>query len=158
MELPTQYQELLPLPKYYVYVHVDPRTSFPRYVGMGQGSRAWLMRNSKNTGPRYGHRSSEHYTWFQELESLGYTLADIVLIKHKQLTKEQALEIEQEMLSYCSKMYGKLFNEDRHNNWLEENKETIKMVKQLRKEGVSFTQITEQTTIPRMTAWRMAHA
>lgn len=34
--------------KYYVYLHVDPRDDRIKYVGMGQGSRAWIIGKVKS--------------------------------------------------------------------------------------------------------------
>ena len=75
---------------YYVYTHVDPRSKVVKYVGIGQYDRAWSARQNQ--------RKEKHVAWLEELYKEGFTLADIVQIKVKGLTKKQALEIEREMI------------------------------------------------------------
>jgi hypothetical protein len=142
--------------KYYVYLHIDPRDDRIKYVGMGQGSRAWMMRNSGGPSPRYGHRSPEHYAWFEELEALGYTLDQIVVVEQRRLSKKEALRLEKEFVKECDG--GQLFNKNRTKDWTKQNQEIISKVKSLRNASVSFKKIAEQLGIGVMTAWRMSYA
>jgi len=140
---------------YYVYLHVDPRDDRIKYVGMGQGQRAWMMRNSGGA-TRYGHRNKEHYAWFKELEALGYTLDQIVVIEHKQLSKEEALKLEKEIVEESDG--GQLFNVNCKQKWKTNNKDLILKTKELRDQGLSYKKIGIELGRDTMTCWRAANA
>ena len=127
--------------KYYVYAHVDPVKGDVVYIGMGSGQRAWMMRTSTGAGPQYGHRSAEHFNWFQKLETMGYTLHDIVSILETNLTKEQARVTEK---WYLNKVNDKvLFNRDgnKHFSLQRKNKVLRSFYISLREMGYSYSHI-----------------
>jgi len=145
--LPTDYQ------KYYVYVHRDPNTGGVVYIGMGQGSRAWMMRNSGGDRARYGHRREAHYRWFQELEAEGYTLADIVEIVQSGLSKSDALALEEQLIA--KEGYTNLFNvspEDRAG--LSLIPELIQDARAWREEGLTYKEIGIVLGVSTMTIHR----
>ena len=82
-----------------VYEHVHPRTKNVRYVGMGLASRAY------NT-----HRSSAHERWLYQLLQSGYSIWDIVQIKHKDLPRDIAIEIEESLIKFHKDRGCRLFN------------------------------------------------
>ena len=137
---------------YYVYTHCDPRTFEIRYVGMGQGQRAWMMRPSKDS-VRYGHRKEEHYLWFKGLESEGYTLSDIVSIINHGHYKKEALLIERKLINSVG--YDNLFNTDCKAKNYAKNKDKILLAKKLRNQGLYYSQICkEMGEKSHMTVWR----
>lgn len=143
----------LPTNVYYTYVHVDPRTGEIRYVGMGHGQRAWMMRNTGESTTWRGHRNKAHWEWFLELESLGYTLSDIVKIQHKNKTKEQALGLEQQIISDIG--FDRLFNVDIKSKFYNKRKQMVEKTLELRAEGLSYEGIAKKLSLGSpMTAWR----
>ena len=67
---------------YYVYVHINPKTEDPFYIGMGKGKRAYDK-----------DRSDE---WLKTVKDLNYNYS-IKIIK-KNLTKEGAFNLENELI------------------------------------------------------------
>jgi hypothetical protein len=129
-DFPTEY--------YYVYIHKDPITGNIKYIGMGQGQRAWMMRNSGGT-TAYGHRCKEHWEWYKELESKGYTLDKIVEIIDSSLSRSKALEIEKEMINSVG--YGKLFNKDPRLMNRKHDKEMCNFAKALHELGFGYQRV-----------------
>lgn len=143
-ELATQYQQ------FYVYTHKDPRTSNVVYVGYGSGQRAWMMLNSTYTGPRYGHRSKEHHSWYKQLEALGFTLEDIVKIQFKNLSKEKAKILESTLI----KAHKPIFNIQQGLGSMTDPK-LKEQASSLRKEGKSYSKIALIMKLKStMSAWR----
>lgn len=134
---------------HYIYQHVDPVTKEIVYVGSGSGQRAWMMRNSGGLGPRYGHRSPEHYKWFRALEHSGYTLLDIVVILEKQLNKEEATKKERKLVLTIKPRYNR---QKGPNSMVDPTR--VKEAVQLRELGLSYSQIAAKLNIAPMTAWR----
>lgn len=85
---------------YYVYLHIDPRTSQVVYVGQGTSERAWT----------YNGRSPKHKKWFRQLNSLGFS--PIIKLIHVFNNKKDALIREIMLISFFSKK-GKLFNRNK---------------------------------------------
>ena len=85
------------LKNHYVYLHIDPETNEVRYVGMGQGRRAF---------ENFTSRQLDHAAWVLEKE-LKFGGINIELI-HTQLTKAQAQVIEKKVIKKYNKT--KLFN------------------------------------------------
>lgn len=133
----------------YVYKHIDPRNDECVYVGRGSGQRAWMMRNS-GIGARYGHRSSEHYAWFRELEVLGYHLGQIVSILKHQLSPEEVKYWEKILIEDCRPRFNKMHNPD----YSFRDVELVARCKALRVEGLTYEQIGKQLGVATMTAYR----
>lgn len=70
--------------KYYVYIHIDPRTNLVRYVGKGSGKRAYQFHPAR--------RSGYHLTWLKSLKSLG--MKPTVELIEQNLTEEQSFSLE----------------------------------------------------------------
>ena len=77
--------------KYYVYLHVDPKTDEVLYVGKGCGGRAWDV--TRNRGG-----SLEHMDYLISLCEEGYTPDDWVKIIHKNISEMEAFNKEKEYL------------------------------------------------------------
>lgn len=139
---------------YYVYYHIHPRTNQVVYIGMGSGQRAWMMRNSTSTGPRYGHRSQKHYNWFQILEYEGHTLDQIVLIEKRGLSKDKARELESNLI----KQFNPMFNIHKGcGSMVDFNK--IEKALALKQQGLTYKQIAEQMNLSSpASAWRYINA
>lgn len=87
--------------KYYVYLHIDPRTSQPFYVGKGTGGRAWI----KNS------RSNAHLHLFKELKDIGLSpIIDIVAVFE---TEKEALKKEKEIIENLSYSGVRLINKNK---------------------------------------------
>ena len=85
-----------------VYEHVHPRTKAVRYVGMGRPGRAYRL--------HVPSRSPEHLKWLYQLLQNGYSIWDIVQIKHKDLDRKTAVEIEKRLIKFYKGQGKKLFN------------------------------------------------
>ena len=137
---------------YYVYTHRDPFSNDIRYIGRGQGQRAWMMMNSGGDGPRYGHRSPSHFEWFKLLESHGHTLDEIVFIEEKCLTYDEAVKLEREMIRDHG--YDGLFNK-KAGLPLKMTEEQYEFAVALRSEGMSYENIAKELgDISTMAVWR----
>ncbi len=96
---------------YYVYQHVDADGSIV-YIGKGKYDRAWSIK-----------RQAEHATWMKQQD-----LFKVVSVIKNQLTEEEALEKESELiLKYQPKFNRKGTEEDKawrvsHGKWLSSNK------------------------------------
>lgn len=140
--------------KYYVYYHVDPRDNQVKYIGKGHGQRAWMMRNSGHTAARYGHRRTEHWDWFLELETLGYTLEDIVVLHTKHLTESEALALEKKLVNQHG--YDGLFNRDLSRVHKKISPEIEEAIRGYRSLGLSYKDCALMGgTRSAMTAWRI---
>lgn len=71
-----------------VYQHVDPRTQEVRYIGMGTPARAYAIN---------AHRTDKYTEWVEEIIAAGYSIWDIVQIKHKDLPSG-VLDITRELV------------------------------------------------------------
>lgn len=71
-----------------VYLHRDPRTGSVFYVGEGRAGRAWEA----------SARSPDHVKSLESLFSAGFTMAHVVEIYKSRLTKDQAKEVEAELI------------------------------------------------------------
>ena len=143
--LPNDYQSF-----YYVYFHVDPDTCKIMYIGMGQKGRAWAITNSGGDNAAYGNRNKDHYEWFVYLESLGYTLNEIVEITAKGLTKQEALALERDLiLEHAPK-----FNKVAGLNNLKITPEKYETALLMRGDGLSYSKIADELDLSTMTIYR----
>ena len=139
------------LPTSYTYLHKDPETQEVRYVGAGSKGRAWACGWRGGDKERRGNRSEEHQDWLNTLFDKGYTLADIVEINEKSLTREQSFEIERTLITKYG--YDRLFNLP--HNWAAIiTPKQINHAKVLRHEGMSYSKIGGAIGCSTMTAWR----
>ncbi|WEM05513.1 hypothetical protein HJJEPNFP_00013 [Ralstonia phage BOESR1] len=85
--------------KYYVYVHILPETGEILYVGMGAGERAWTRQSRK--GP--------HKQILKNLDHMGYTADDYVLVVAKGLQRGEAQELEDQLLQKMQPILNQRF-------------------------------------------------
>lgn len=71
-----------------VYLHRDPRSGSVFYVGEGRAGRAWEA----------SARSPEHVKALESLFAAGFTMAHIVEVYKARLTKDEAKEVEAELI------------------------------------------------------------
>jgi len=135
---------------YYVYVHYDPVTSKPVYVGMGQKGRAWAITNSGGSNAAYGHRCKEHYHWFLQCEEKGYTLDELVSIESKNLSKDQALEEERQLIDTLKP----LFNKKQGLKNLKITEDNYHAALAMRDDGMSYSAIAQELGLSTMTVYR----
>lgn len=157
MTLPSEYQDKKDI--FYVYIHKDPQTNGIKYVGMGQGQRAWMMRNSGGESPKYGHRSKEHFLWFKELEKNGYTLDQVVEVLYKGLGKQDALLIEKALIEKCNGEGADLFNKDSSVSRMTYPPVLRDIVRKDREvSGLSYKKLSDKYNLKSaMTAWRICN-
>ena len=84
--------------KYYIYWHLDPRTSLPVYAGKGKGDRALDLYN----------RHPKHIEWIKELSRLG--LKPLILVGNHFESEEEAYEIEKIEIAVLRKLNCDMFN------------------------------------------------
>ena len=89
---------------FYVYLYINPITNKPFYVGKGKNNRAFLFE-------KHNHNKSL-LTHLKNLKSKGHEKDDIVLIYKNNLTEEESLNIEKELIFKFGKKCegGLLFN------------------------------------------------
>lgn len=135
---------------FYVYSHIDPRTSLRMYVGIGQYDRAWNTRRNQ--------RKEQHVKWLEELYLEGYTLQDIVNIQHNGLTKKEALSIEDNIIKTERPQLNELGNPNHLNRGRKYTKDMVSFVKELHSMGYGYVRIAfliGGSTSNHMTAKRM---
>jgi hypothetical protein len=103
---------LSPYPRWYVYVHYDPRKvrvgetaqiDHVVYVGKGTRARAWVdMRVS----------SPDHRRWLRDLQNAGFSPDEFVKIEKRKLTSDQAIRYERELIALYRKEEVLLFNKE----------------------------------------------
>lgn len=84
--------------EYYIYWHLDPRTSLPVYTGKGKGDRAW----------DFCLRHVTHKEWVKELATLG--LKPVVLVGNRFESEKEAYQVEKEEIALLRKLNLKMFN------------------------------------------------
>jgi hypothetical protein len=104
---------LSPYPRWYVYVHYDPRGSRKGesgeidnvvYVGKGTRARAWVdVRLS----------SPDHRRWLRDLQNDGFSPDEFVRIEKRRLTSGQAFKFERELIAFYRKKGTLLFNKEK---------------------------------------------
>lgn len=104
---------LRPCPRWYVYVHYDPRRvreNDPRqidhvvYVGKGTRARAWV-----DTRPS----SPDHGRWLRDLQNDGFSPDQFVRIEKRRLTPDEALRLERQLIAFYRQNGALLFNKER---------------------------------------------
>lgn len=134
--------------KNYVYRHYDPETLETVYIGIGVGSRAW------STSVQGNFRKKEHSDWFLMQEAKGYLAGDCVEVLARQLTKQQARDLEKQLILEEQPV----FNIHKGKGSMT-SPELVSKAKQLRESGLSYSGIaTEMSLGSSMTAWRYVHA
>ena len=118
---------------FYVYSHIDPRTSVRMYVGIGQYDRAWNTRRNQ--------RKEKHVKWLEELYLAGFTLQDVVNIENNGLTKKEALSIEGTIIKQERPVLNELGNPDHWNRGRKYTKEMVSFVKELHSMGYGYVRI-----------------
>ena len=119
---------------FYVYSHIDPRDNSRPYIGIGQYDRAWCTRRNQRKEP--------HVLWLEELYAEGYTLADIVRIEHKRLTKKEALALEEVVIKTERPKFNELGNPDHWNRGRTWTRELETFAKNLHTMGYGYVRIS----------------
>lgn len=135
----------LPTDYYYVYSHVDPRTTQLMYIGHGYGPRAWIHGSRKAV-----LRSQEHLDWLQEMNALYYLPTDYVTILQKNMTKSSACIVEQTLIR---EMKPK-FNKPQGLQNMKVTKDSFEVMKGLREEGFYYKEIAETLGVSTMAVYR----
>jgi hypothetical protein len=104
---------LSPYPRWYVYVHYDPRKDRKGeaeqidnvvYVGKGTRARAWVdVRLS----------SPDHRRWLRDLQNDGFSPDEFVRIEKRKLTSEQAFKFERQLIASYRERGVLLFNKEK---------------------------------------------
>jgi hypothetical protein len=118
---------------FYVYSHIDPDTKEIKYIGIGQYDRACSVRTN--------NRKEKHYDWLKKQYDKGYTLADIVVIVQKGLTKKDALEIEMLKIKQLKPMLNELSNPDHWQRGRKQTEDTSLFAKALYEMGYGYKRI-----------------
>ncbi len=118
---------------FYVYSHVDPETKEIKYLGIGQYDRAWSVRKN--------NRKASHCDWLKEQYNKGYTLADIVVIELKGLTKKEVLEIEMNRIKQLKPVFNELSNPDHWQRGRKQTEETSLFAKALHEMGYGYQRV-----------------
>ena len=135
---------------FYVYSHIDPRTQVRKYIGIGQYDRAWTVRKTQ--------RKEKHVKWLEEFYLEGYTLQDIVKIEKNQLSKQEALKIENNIIKTERPLFNELGNPNHWNRGRKYTEEMVSFVKELHAMGYGYIRIAfliGGTSSNHMTAKRM---
>jgi hypothetical protein len=142
-----------PFPSYYVYIHFDPRTNEILYIGMGQGSRAYALKTSKTNNIHYIHRSQEHSNHLEELMILGWLPHEWIKFPKRNLPKYEALKIEKELIKNLKPKYNRKYGIKS----LKFNKIDVLKIKELRRQGLFYTQIAKEMNCSPMVAHRIVN-
>ncbi|QDB71002.1 hypothetical protein bb8_p27 [Bordetella phage vB_BbrP_BB8] len=114
--------------KTYTYAHINPDTGEVVYIGSGTGERAWTITSK---------RSEPHVKFLRNLERMGYTPADWVVVLTPGLTREQAFALESRLIHEVAPIFNRMGvsaanagrGESNHNSVL-----TADLVRQIRQE------------------------
>lgn len=82
----------------YVYMHLDPRSTAVRYIGVGPLSRAH----------DFQLRAPQHLAWIAELDALD--LEPLVVLPSKTRDRAEAFEVERLLITWHRKNRSALFN------------------------------------------------
>lgn len=135
----TPYQNI-----YYVYLHIDPITGTPVYVGKGSRGRAWHCAESNSRG-------KEHASWMNELILKGYTPDSWVAIDSYGLSQKDAHSREVELI-WSLRPYP-IFNDKKAHCCTLDN-EVRKEILSLRESGLSYDLIGKKVGSSTMTIYR----
>lgn len=137
IQLPTSYQRC------YVYNHINPETGDVVYVGMGRKDRAWHYRVSMS-------RKEAHETYLNGLEEKGFLPYDWVVITHRNLTEEQAKQIEKDQINLLKPMFNVTYTGDHRGI----NRELMEKAKELKEQGIVGPTAAKLLEVSVMTTWR----
>lgn len=145
--LPTAIQQFIPL--YYTYMHIEPDTMNIVYIGVGTKDRAYTTRSTQRS-------NKEHVQWLRQMETAGYTPDEYVIILDKYRDREQALTEERDLIEEHQPRFNKIGVTPHH--WcMTFSPEEVKMIKDLRAEGISYAQIARELGRSATGVWRIAN-
>lgn len=127
---------------HYVYRHKDPDTGAIRYVGKGSGGRAWVTERVGQ--PKLTEQLKE---WLIQ----GYVPSEWVEIVAQRLTREEAFEMEKELIE----RYEPDLNCTQWDWSLTLTTEQIACAKALRAEGMSYEKVAKEIGTSTMTVYRL---
>lgn len=142
-------RELDKLPIHYVYMHVCPKTQECLYVGHGRFERAWRCSTSGNQ-KLYGHRCKEHSEYLMQLQLEGFIPYDWCTIIYTRLDKKRACQLEQEETRSREPKYNKPLGL----TLMKIKGEELKLIREMREQGMFYSEIANKTKRTTMTVWR----
>lgn len=80
--------------KYYIYTHIDPRTTLPFYIGKGSGDRAYQMGKAR--------RNPKHFAQIEEIRAEG--LEPMVQIGNRFASEKECYEVEIKEVAFFRKI------------------------------------------------------
>jgi hypothetical protein len=104
---------LSPYPRWYVYIHYDPRRvrkgepgqiDHVVYVGKGTRARAWI--DTRLSSP-------DHRRWLRDLQTEGFAPDEFVRIEGRKLTSDQAIKAERGLIAFYRAQGVLLFNKEK---------------------------------------------
>jgi len=137
-QLPTDYI-------YYVYNHVDPRDGSLLYIGHGCRGRAWIHGSKKTC-----LRSQDHLNHLESMTRDGFVATDWVSIIVQGISKKDAAKYEQELIRDTEPTY----NMPQGKHLLKVTPEIYKLCKELRDDGLYYSQIADEVGLSAMTVYR----
>ena len=120
---------------------------------MGTGARAYVFKSSKASNTYYGHRSHEHSAHLETLINKSYLPHEWIVFEFKNLSKEDARNKERELIAE----YKPLYNRSPGIKQLKFDLKDIKRIKQLRKEGLFYSEIAKEMSCSQMVAHRIVN-
>jgi len=129
---------------YYVYSYRDEEDEVV-YIGHGCKGRAW------NCGYMRGD-TLERQEWKEMQIQKGLLPCDWVEIEERNLTKQEALNLEKQLIKELEPVLNRL-NNPAYSRSMVTSEELQRWV-DLRKEGLSYKNISETSEFTTMTIWR----
>jgi hypothetical protein len=130
---------------YYVYKHIDPRTSELLYIGHGCRGRAWIHGSKRSV-----LRSQDHLDHLEALTQDGFVATDWVEIVTTGLPKKEACKIEQGLI----REHKPLYNKPNGKHLLKLTPDQVQKSRELREQGLYYQQIAEIVKVSTMTVYR----
>ena len=130
---------------YYVYKHVDPRSGELIYIGHGCRGRAWIHGSKKTC-----LRSQDHLDHLESMTQDGFVATDWVSIIVQGISKKNAAKYEQELIRDVEPLY----NLPQGKHLLKVTPEIYNLLKELRGDGLFYSQIADEVGLSAMTVYR----
>lgn len=128
-----------------VYKHKDPRTDEVFYIGSGTLDRPWDLHKA---------RKQDHKNHLIDICSSGYTMADVTELVLITEDKNNAKEVERVLIQDHKPAQNKLSNPE-HHKAVKENSYDMGGIREMHKQGASYSAIGKAHNIAAMTAWRL---
>ena len=132
--------------RHYVYSYRDYDGNIV-YVGHGCDSRAWFC------GAMTGD-TKERQEWKKEQLRGGRLPCDWVVIEERNLTKEEASNLETKMIKGAQPILNRLHTNHYNPSFKKWTDEHTEVARELRDQGYSYKKIAENLDVTTMTVWR----